>query len=105
MVRSTASICNLRHQVWRKNDVCGIYVNDGTFIQSRAAFAASDSVRSARRRVPSVRSAHEIARSRLLQVTSADRWVALHTKLRPVWKSILLQGSTDQFNACPESRF
>jgi hypothetical protein len=41
----------------------------------------------------------------LLQVTSADRWFALRGKLRAVWKSILLQGSTDQFNTCPESRF
>jgi hypothetical protein len=52
-----------------------------------------------------VRSAYEIARSRLLHGASADRWFALRTKLRSVWKSILLQGSTDQFNACPESRF
>ena len=66
-VKHSSAICDLRHYSKREYDIYGIQVDYGTFIQSRAAFAATDSVRSTGRRVPSVRSAHKIARSRLLQ--------------------------------------
>ena len=86
MVRSAASVFGDRTMYH------GTLVDHGAFIQSRAAFAAPDSVRSARRGVPSVRSAHEIARSRLLHGTKAGCGIAVQNGLHAVGESMYLQG-------------